>query len=228
MNDSHFDLLVHLLATRLPRRSMAGALGTHLLVAPSLVAAKKKGKHGKPKKKDKPKSPCAAGKTVCPRNSATRCCPASDPVCCPRTDAVNALCCQQGQRCCPPGQDGTARCCPEHLDCCPGRSDTSAGYPVCCAKGCCASPDDCTQDQQCSDTGCCYEACPNNQPVCFNACCQDGFVCVTSHDGLNQQCCAEADACPGSRTGCCGGGLTCIAIVNPQPGQPDHACQPSG
>lgn len=237
MDAPRFDAVVRSCATASRRRFLhaapalaAGMLG---LGDTPLALAKKKRKRRKQKPPSPPPPPASPpppspvvppeSRITCPQNSATSSCPATDPVCCPKTSAINALCCKSGEQCCNPGLNGVARCCPPPYDCCSGRNDTSDGRPVCCLLGCCTTPDDCTQDQLCSDAGCCREACPNNTEVCFNGCCAEGFVCVTSSDGENQQCCAAHDACPGSRTGCCGG-LTCIAIEDPQPGGPTHAC----
>lgn len=238
MDGTRFDAVTRSYATATRRHlfgSLAG-LGLSLfgLGISSSTTAKKKRKRRQrrpsptppPPPEIHPSPPPAsppATRITCSPNSATASCPATDPLCCPRTDAINGLCCRNGEQCCNPGLNGVARCCPLPYECCRGRTDTSDGRPVCCLLGCCTNSDDCTQDQRCSDAGCCLEACPNHTEVCFNACCTEGFVCVTSSDGLNRQCCAAADACPGSRTGCCGG-LTCVEIVNPPPDGPTHAC----
>ena len=237
MDGSRFDAVIRSHANH-SRRSLlvalvAPAAGT-LSLTSLLPAQAKKRKRRKRKKPALPPPPPESpppepapgpphGRVICPPNSATPSCPATDPVCCPLTSAINGLCCRNGEQCCGPGLNGEARCCPTSYQCCPGRTDTSDGYPVCCMHGCCQGPEGCSENQQCSDSGCCYFACPNNTEVCFNGCCAEGFVCVTSSDGENRQCCAAADACPGSRTGCCGG-LTCTVIENPQPGGPTHAC----
>lgn len=235
MDALRFDLVAKSHAQHARRHVLVSLLAAAIgLVAmePSSTPARKKRKRRKhrrpspPPPESPPPAPPAGsgdGRTICPPSSATASCPATDPLCCPRTSAINALCCKNGEQCCNPGLNGVSRCCPLPYDCCSGRTDTSDGRPVCCLLGCCTTSDDCTQDQRCSDAGCCIEACPNNTEVCFNDCCTEGSVCVTSSDGQNRQCCAAEDACPGSRTGCCGG-LTCTAIENPQPGGPTHAC----
>ena len=228
MDGHRFDHLLTALASPAVRRDslrlFAAIAIAFLLPAAALPgeATSGRGKGKKPKRKGKRKRKKQVKKEECPRGFVTcsdnppRCCPVSNPICCPFIAAIDqAACCTTNEFCCGEG------CCPGETNCCPARVGTNR-MGVCCNGKCCGGPSDCPEGQFCDAIGCCDNNC-NPTQGCVNDCCLDGFACVATVTG-ERQCCAAEHVCSGSQTGCCSPGTTCVPRIDPPLGTPTHAC----
>ena len=174
MDARQLDDLARDIGSRLPRRSMLGALGglATLLAAPQLQSDARK------KKKKK----CKGGKKKCGKTCipADQCCTSAD--CGARGNCVNGSCvCPTGQKACNGGCIPQASCC-QNTDCgldqtcsngtctCPD-NQTKCGA-VCLEPGLCCADRDCPAEQRCDDDLCWCEAVDGIW--CDDDCCDAG------------------------------------------------------